>query len=667
MKEQEDSPQMSADGSRSKRVGRRLVAIAALALAVPFSSGNAVASPAEGEVLFSLKPGAESSLQRQGVRAWQSKAGRTVALPIVDIELLGSATVRTDGVLELKRRGDKARLRDLIVQIANGKTAISAKLGKRRLIFFRATGDAKVDATSVSLDKAQLSLAGKGAKALRQRFGLEQLSAGKIGTFDVNAKLPAPPKQPEKPAEPQGPVDPYAQQCALGVESKATGSATPAGSVPALGGAAVNGGEIKWGLKGDLRFYVVEISGGSLVPIAPAKVLNPPLPAPQIGTFNFPAGSGEFAINSPGDDTDDQAVVNGSGEVVICNSPHGFRVTVSNPTVVIDGDSSRLIVDVDTNMSGVWTQAQRVELGEIELAGASPFYNEAAKTATWTDLPVRLTEAGEEALQLCPSAPVACEYEEGDLIEPVTVTASTDSTVAWPFDAACTLSQTSTAKAWPTAPAAPLALPALTAPESVSTASVSWGLRNSLRKTVQTVGVFNLDGATQSDANMEGLGKFFTWPGTTGLYEAGTPGRLVLEGAGSVGLCNTTHGYGTVLSNPTLVIDGTKSRLSMDIATRLGVSWTSGRVDVATLEIGKVVVENLADTPSTGEETLRWTFPDLGADDLPGGTEANLDDNDSDQSSVKLTAAGASAFSLIGLKAGIGLNKVVVSIVRETD
>ena len=659
---------MSADGSRSKRVGRRLVASAALALVVPLSSGNAVASPAEGEVLLSLRQGAESSLLRQGVQARQSKAGKTVALPVVEVELLGSATVRTKGALKLARKGAKARLRSLILQIGNGKTAISAKLGKRRLVFFRATGDAKLDATSVSLSKAKLSLTGKGAKALRQRFGLEELSAGKIGTLDVAAKLPAPAKQPDpsKPAEPQGLVDPYAQQCALTAESKATGSATPAGSAPALGAAAVNGGEIKWGLKGDLRFYVVGISGGSLVPIAPAEVLNPPLPAPQIGSFRFPAGSGELAINSPGDDTDDQAVVNGSGEVVLCNSPHGFRVTVANPTVVIDGDSSRLIVDVDTNMSGVWTPTQRVALGEIELEGARAFYNEAAKTATWTDLPVRLTEAGEEALNLCPSAPVDCEYEEGDLIDPVTVTASTASTVAWPFDAACTLSQTSTANAWPTAPAAPAVLPTLTAPESVSTGSVSWGLRNNLRKTVQGVGVFNLSGTTQSDANMEGLGKFFTWPGATGLYEVGTPGRLVLQGTGSVGLCNTTHGYGTVLANPTLVIDGAKSRLSMDIATRLGVSWTSGRVDVATLEIGKVVVEKLADTPSSGEETIRWTFPDLGADDAPGGTDTNLDDNDSDKSSVKLTAAGASAFSLIGLKAGIGLNKVVVSIVRET-
>ena len=193
-------------------------------------------------------------------------------------------------------------------------------------------------------------------------------------------------------------------------------------------------------------------------------------------------------------------------------------------------------------------------------------------------------------------------------------------------------------------------------------------MRNSLRATVNSNGVFNLaGGATRSDpSNMSGPGKFFTWPASTGAYEAGTPGRLVLNGSGSVGICNTAHGYGTVLSNPTVVIDGTKSRLVMDVATRLGSSWTSGRVDLTDVATGSVE-KTAVDGPGSGEETITWTFPDLGADTAPGGTGADADDEDSASSSVKLAAGGTSGLALLGgsyKTVGTALNKLSVSIVH---
>ena len=107
---------------------------------------------------------------------------------------------------------------------------------------------------------------------------------------------------------------------------------------------------------------------------------------------------------------------------------------------------------------------------------------------------------------------------------------------------------------WPATPAALAALPALTAPESISNGAINWGVRNSLRATVNANGVLQprrWRRTQRSDSDMSGAGKFFTWPASTGQYEAGTPGRLVLHGSGSVGLCNTAHGYGTVLSDPT--------------------------------------------------------------------------------------------------------------------
>jgi hypothetical protein len=658
---------MSSEDLKFEWAGRALIALAAaVALVAMLTTGTALAAPADGEVTLTLKANSDLAF-KQGK---QGKA-QNAALPVTDLELLTAATLRASGKLKLASGKRSATLREVIVQSDGQETKLSARLGKRRLIVFRAQGKAEIGKSSATLSKAPLSLTNKGADALAQRLGFDSLEAGRVGTLGFTATLPVAAQakgqaEEQKKTTPEGIVDPYAPQCALSVTEKVSGTAPGPDSPPSLSGpVSLSGGKIDWGFKSSFRSYVF-FSGGALVPIAPAEVLNPPLPAPQTGSFRFPAGSGSYVVNDPGDSSDDQAIVAGSGEIVLCNSPHGFRIVLSNPTVTIDGGDSRLTVDVDTNVSGIWTPTQRVDLAMLDVDGVSPFYNEDAKTVTWSGLPARLTEAGEEALDLCnPMNPGPCEYEEGDLVDPVTVELKTGTAVAWPFGAGCTLGIPATASSWPAAPAAPAALPALTAPESISNGSISWGVRNSLRNTVNTNGVFNLaGGATRSDpTNMEGPGKYFTWPAVSGSHEAGTPGRLILDGTGSVGLCNTAHGFGTVLSNPTVVIDGSKSRITMDVATRLGSSWTSGRVDLADVATGSVE-KSAAAGPGAGEETITWTFPDLGADATPGGGD---DDTDSANSSVKLAAGGTSGLNLLGgsyKTVGTALNKLSVSIVH---
>lgn len=664
---------MSSEDLKFEWAGRALVALAAAtALVALLTTGTAQAAPADGEVALTLKANSDLAVK-------QGKKGKAqnAALPVTDLELLAAATLRTSGKLKLAGGKRSATLREVIVQSAGGQIAVSAKLGKRRLIVFRAQGKAEIGKSSATLSKAPLSLTGKGADALGRRLGLDSLEPGRVGTLGFAATLPVvdePKKQSEeKNSTPEEIVDPYASQCALSVTEKAAGTAPGPDSPPSLTGpVALNGGKIDWGFKSSFRSYVF-FSGGALVSIAPAEVLNPPLPAPQTGSFRFPASTGSYVVGDPGDSSDDQAIVDGTGEIVLCNSPHEFRIVLSNPTVTIDGEASRLTVDVDTNMSGIWTPTQRVDLATLDVDGVSPFYNEDAKAVTWSGLPVTLTEAGEQALQLCnPMNPGPCDYEEGDSLDALTVELKTDTAVAWPFGAGCSLGIPATASSWPEAPAALAALPTLTAPESIATGTINWGVRNALRSTVNTNGVFNLAGGATSShpvsptKEMSGPGKYFTWPAVSGSHEAGTPGRLVLNGTGSVGLCNTAHGYGTVLANPTVVIDGVNSRLVMDVSTRLGTSWTSGRVDlagVATAAVEKTVVAG----PGAGEETITWTFPDLGADNAPGGTAANADDEDSANSSVKLAAGGTSGLNLLGgsyKTVGTALNKLSVSIVH---
>src|SRR5262249_54500071 len=152
-----------------------------------------------------------------------------------------------------------AVLRQVIVQSSGQQTAVSAKLGKRRLTVFRAQGKAEIGKSSATLSKAPLSLTGKGAEALGQRLGLDSLAAGRVGTLGFAATLPAaeePKSQPEeqKKPEPEGIVDPYASQCALSVTEKVAGTAAGAAPAPSLTSpVSLTGGKIDWGFKSSFR------------------------------------------------------------------------------------------------------------------------------------------------------------------------------------------------------------------------------------------------------------------------------------------------------------------------------------------------------------------------------------------------------------------------------
>jgi hypothetical protein len=673
---------MSSRESRYRLIRAGTLALATAASAT-FAAAPAVAAPATGTVKIVLA----GSPSDGGLGA------RRASMPVTDLELRQrGASATTRGVLGLRHGKRTARLRGLAVEAGGGGAAVSAKLGKQRLVFFRATGKLTVAGGAVTLPNAELSLTGKGAAKLRQRLGLEQLEPGETGHLSLDAEVEQAAPQPAQPSQPAPggsgqsvtppPLDPYAAQCALPATSEAQGDVTPAAPPTELTGApSLSEGMIAWGFRQSFREYVATMAGGSATGIAPATVLAPPPAPPQVGSFEFPAGSGQYLANTA-DPSDDQVVVDGEGEVVICAWHHGagFRITLSNPTVTIDGASSRLAVDVSTNMTGTLTPAQRVDLATIEPVDASVEYAGGPRTVAWEEMPTELTQEGLDAMRLCnPKAP-SCVYAAGDALDPLTV----EIVEPWGQAAACDLSGVDPMPApavtpsWPAAPSAPAALPTLTSPLTVDSGAIKWGVRNALRGTINGTGEFNLSGgATASHSispkEMSGAGKFFTWSATSGQYEPGTPGRLILHGTGTVGLCQTdpAQAYGTVISDPTLVLDGANSRLILNVSTLFRRSWTSfGPIDAVSLDIADVVVST---TPGPGDdETTTWTFPDPGADDTPG----NGDDNsDSVNSAVKLTANGTSGFWLLGnfgptspyRTVGTGLNAVSVSIVHEAE
>lgn len=677
---------MSSSEARQQRPRelKRLRAIGLLALAMAaitaLAAAPATAAPATGTAKIVLT----------GSQGDGKLGARKASLSVTDLELFeAGASATTGGALKLRNGKRTARLRDLAIEAGDKEAAISAKLGKQRLTFFRARGDLVIAEGAAALRNAKLFLTGKGAARLRERLGLEQLEAGETGRLSLDAKLelaPAAPAQPSPPTPGKGnppPVDPYASQCALPATSEAQGDATPAAPAPELSGApSVAAGSVSWGFKLSFREYVATIAGGSATEVAPATLVPPPPTPVQVGTFSFPADSGKYLANT-GDPGDDLAVIDGEGEAVLCalHKGKGFRVTLSDPTVVIDGEDSRLVVDVATNMTGTITPAQRVDVATIEPGDAEVEYAGGPRTVSWESMPTELTQEGLDALQLCnPKAP-SCVYSAGDALDPLTV----EIVEPWGQAAACDLSgispmpEPTVTPSWPAAPAAPAALPTLTSPLSIDSGAINWGVRNALRGTINGTGEFNLlGGATASHSvepkEMSGAGKFFTWPAISGEYEPGTPGRLVLHGKGTVGLCqiDPAQAYGTVISDPTLVLDGANSRLVLNVSTLFRSSWTSfGPIDAIALDIADVVVSSTPG-PGAGNETTTWTFPDPGADNAPGGGD---DNTDSANSAVKLTAPGTSGFWLLGnfgptspyRTVGTGLNQVSVSVVHETE
>lgn len=628
-----------------------LVGLAAIAIAAT-AAAPASAAPAEGKakiILAKQKKG--NGLIAQGIRM------SPLTLPVADLEPGQASTVRTTGSLKLALGKRSTQLRGLVLQSSGRNTTVSAKLGKRRLNFFRAKGQAQVDTSSLKLDAARFSLTGNGAKALKGKLGLEKLSPGKIGTLSVDARLtgsggdsaPAEPQPAPEQPKPQN-LDPYFAQCGLSATSKANGALPPAEDLPILGGAKDTvGSDVSWGFKESFRGYIIG-SGGSIKGLDGATTNPPGSPFPS--SFAFPTAPGQYADNDLIDTADDQAVINGTGAALFCNKPHGFRVVISNPTIVIDGEDSRIVADVDTNMSGLWTSTQRVDLADLDLSGVTPFYNYSGAEITWSNVPAALTETGVEAI--C-GADTHCTYAPGEELDPITAQAkltydSSDldalatyvednlpfplidpaiggCTLQTPIPTPLVIDDPGSGINWldPAPNLQPLP-PLGGSAEEVDSGGLDWGVRSSLRTTVNMTGEFNLaNGATASDEyfgnggsgtrSMNGASKFFTWPAAASgsLYDAGGPGnaddRLILRTQGRVALCQsdpTRGSYGTVLSNPTVIIDGDKSRLTIDVATRYRFSWVRGVVDFATLDLSGAT---FASDTEEGTTTVSWTFP----------------------------------------------------------
>src|SRR5690606_24986225 len=110
--------------------------------------------------------------------------------------------------------------------------------------------------------------------------------------------------------------------------------------------------------------------------------------------FGFPVASGSYEAGGQPDGSDAKLISEANGTVIFCNTAHGFSYVVKNPTVVIDGDDSRIVADIGVNAAGEWHGFQRVDFATLELGSVTPLTEGPGDTVTWEDVPAKLTEDG---------------------------------------------------------------------------------------------------------------------------------------------------------------------------------------------------------------------------------------------------------------------------------
>jgi hypothetical protein len=607
----------------------RALAVLALALAaiIAATATSASAAPATGEVVLTLKSGAQSSLLREGVKASpRSDKGKaqTVKLAVAGLELSGAPVIDTGATLTFGADGKSVKLKDVALKAAASSTAISARQGGKKKVFFRVKGAASIDGLSVRLS-GPLALTVTGAKALRQALGLDGIRAGKVGTATARAVVAVPAPEPVKPAAPEPPKPsayPYSDQCPIAPVAgnpgfgKAPGQVSGIAPGPPFGAEAreVTGTALDWGFKASFRSYVLNVDkkpGDSLITLdgVTASAANM---AAASAFFDFPVATGTYEAGTS-DPGDDRLVADGTGTVVFCKTGHGFSVVLKNPTLTIDGEDSRITADVGANMNGEWYPLQRADIADLDLTGIEPEVS--GSEVAWEDIPVKLSADGALATGL---------YDANTPLDNITVEATLgpEPPEPYPYETQCAV---------PAVPGGPgfgdppgtidgiAAAPTFNSGTSqpVTGTELDWGFKQSFRSYVLAVppaGTLQpLDGASASAAGlgMVAADAYFGFPTAAGTYEPGTEpdhsdDKLVVDGTGTVLFCKPGHGFNVVLKNPTVTIDGENSRITADVGANYnGVWYPFQRTDIAELDLSAVAPKFTA-----GGNTVVW-------DDIP--------------------------------------------------
>lgn len=401
-------------------------------LALP--AGGTAAVPEQASFSMTLGTGnAGKALKRSGVRYSAVKPSKQKRLSAKRVQItstlkasrVGGEVLGLRGGIKFSKGKRKLAFRQIEVRTTTTPMQIwgTAKGKSIKLFTTKVNADVDTVARRVDYKPSPLKLSGRSAKMIKSKLRLKRLPAAKAGSLSdgfYSSQI----------------EDPYLDLCNLPATSFSMPSFPEAVPPPVLGDAVTTVGDpIEWGFKTSFNGYVNGIGSiGVLDGATKIPFPGPPNPAAPPWKFGFVFQQGEYDANGA-EAADDQAVLNGAGSVMYCNEPHGFRITISDPTVVIDGDSSRVIATVNTNISGDLAPAKRAHIADLDLS-AAVIDDSVPGEVKWTfpaaqgppaTSTVTLSEDGSEALRLCdvnvPGAPPGCLYPPGTLLDGLTVTA----------------------------------------------------------------------------------------------------------------------------------------------------------------------------------------------------------------------------------------------------
>lgn len=350
---------------------RSLFATLAVCAAVALAPAAAYAAPGSGGVNLTVGGGA---LADSGVKALAlapaTKRGARIKLPVQTIVVGKSANIVLRGGIRFKAGKRSLKLRAVRLRLSAESVSISARAGKRRVTIFStglAKGKAKLDRskTTAALAGAKLALTRKGARLLRNKLGVDDIVAGKLGKLGVDAK-------------------PRTGNGGGGGGSGGGGPksgplfAEPPVMARPLSAVDVTGVSIVWYPRDSWVRYVDSGTGandGFFVANGATKG------APMV-TDNHPCsddsypGSGQFDYeyhftaksSSWYDPVSGMAALYGQGDVRFRWSDHGIDLTVSNPEIEINGSLSRSIFRFSGSDNTAY-EGQRAVLTTLSMAG----------------------------------------------------------------------------------------------------------------------------------------------------------------------------------------------------------------------------------------------------------------------------------------------------------
>jgi Htaa len=330
------------------------------------------------------------TLSGQGVRlragAPATKTGRTLTLPISNVDPGATASAAAEGSLTFKRGKRSVALTGLRFNLTAG--SLSGNLGGEQLdvLELGAAGSANASSGAVGLDAGKLRLTPEAVSALKDELGLRRaLRRDGVGMAWLAAKA--------------NPTHEAAK--------------------------AVSSGVAEWGFLASWRSYVLSQFGPpssiGTITVEGGATANGDLKEAG-GFLGFPAAGGSYEKGLYG--ASDKLSLSTQGSVVFAKPGHCIiEVKVAGLEIELNGASSKIVLDADYDVdtpAGKTCVPQPpvsnadVPFASLDLSGVTPTYSADGTTVTWSAIPAALSAAGSTAL-------LGGKYPEGQPLDPVTI------------------------------------------------------------------------------------------------------------------------------------------------------------------------------------------------------------------------------------------------------